>query len=142
MRNIDETCIGYMLLGYTVAALFTSTDDKGEPLDKRFDHDQVSDEWTSAARADVARFYHENESDLDEYTDERTLNPDGNGFLTKTNFSKSWECAGQDFWLSRNGHGTGFWDRFEVADEVRDRLQEAARDFGESCLFEGDCEVG
>ena len=24
------------------------------------------------------------------------------------------EQAGHDFWLTRNGHGTGFWDRSEI----------------------------
>jgi hypothetical protein len=47
--------------------------------------------------------------------------------------------AGHDFWLSRNGHGTGFWDRDSsyYSDHVRDWLQRKAAQFGETdTLFE------
>ena len=38
------------------------------------------------------------------------------------------ERAGHDYWLTRNGHGTGFWDRDELdADGLGDRLSDAAR---------------
>ena len=44
------------------------------------------------------------------------------------------EQAGHDFWLSRNGHGTGFWDRDSsyYSDHVRDWLQRKAEQFGET----------
>jgi len=47
---------------------------------------------------------------------------------------KSITQAGHDFWLSRNGHGTGFWDRDSsyYADHVRDWLQRKSEQFGES----------
>jgi len=35
------------------------------------------------------------------------------------------ERAGHDFWLTRNGHGAGFWDRQELPGEVRDDLTAA-----------------
>lgn len=41
--------------------------------------------------------------------------------------------AGHDFWLSRNGHGTGFWDRGLGAEG--DRLTDAAHAFGEVNLY-------
>lgn len=37
-----------------------------------------------------------------------------------------------NFWLSRNGHGAGFFDR---CDDIGDRLQESARAFGEVNLY-------
>lgn len=38
--------------------------------------------------------------------------------------------AGHDFWLSRNGHGAGFFDRRELeADDLGDRLQASCGDF-------------
>lgn len=40
--------------------------------------------------------------------------------------------AGHNFWLSRNGHGTGFWDR--GWEDKGDRLHELARSFGEADL--------
>jgi hypothetical protein len=41
--------------------------------------------------------------------------------------------AGHDFWLSRNGHGAGFFDRGN--DPVFDRLQDAARHYGERNVY-------
>ncbi|AXQ69062.1 hypothetical protein HOU02_gp147 [Caulobacter phage CcrBL9] len=40
--------------------------------------------------------------------------------------------AGHDFWLTRNGHGVGFWDR--GLGEVGETLSEAARKVGEYSL--------
>ena len=44
------------------------------------------------------------------------------------------EQAGHDFWLSRNGHGSGFWDRdySYYGDHVRDWLQRKSEQFGET----------
>ena len=41
--------------------------------------------------------------------------------------------AGHDFWLTRNGHGAGFWDRPEVYGQaVADELTRACEFIGES----------
>ena len=44
--------------------------------------------------------------------------------------------AGHDFWLTRNGHGAGFWDR--GLGEVGDRLSNACKAFGSYDLYIGD----
>jgi hypothetical protein len=44
--------------------------------------------------------------------------------------------AGHDFWLTRNGHGAGFWDR--GLGVIGDRLSEAAKSYGEYDLYVGD----
>lgn len=44
--------------------------------------------------------------------------------------------AGHDFWLTRNRHGTGFWDR--VLGEVGKALTEAAHTYGSCDLCVGD----
>lgn len=59
-----------------------------------------------------------------EWNDEGTLTPDGEKRLTADLFAflddaevaalvATWEPeqVGPDFWLTRNGHGAGFWDR-------------------------------
>tara|TARA_R110000803_G_scaffold162836_1_gene226526 strand:- start:86 stop:430 length:345 start_codon:yes stop_codon:yes gene_type:complete len=39
--------------------------------------------------------------------------------------------AGHDFWLTRNGHGTGFWDRVDVYGDYRaEQLSVNAEAFG------------
>jgi hypothetical protein len=44
--------------------------------------------------------------------------------------------SGHDFWLTRNHHGAGFWDR--GLGEVGTRLTAAAHAYGESDLYIGD----
>jgi hypothetical protein len=44
--------------------------------------------------------------------------------------------AGHDFFLTRNRHGAGFWDR--GLGEVGDRLTEAAHSYGEQNLYQDD----
>lgn len=46
--------------------------------------------------------------------------------------------AGRDFLLSRNGHGTGFWDRSQLPDSVAMGLTEIAKSFGECDPYCGD----
>lgn len=44
---------------------------------------------------------------------------------------------GQDFWLTRNGHGAGFWDG-DWPDEIGTWLTEIARPYGEVYLYVDD----
>lgn len=46
--------------------------------------------------------------------------------------------AGHDFWLTRNRHGAGFWDRHDVPNDVGKRLTDAAHAFGPFSLYLGD----
>lgn len=43
---------------------------------------------------------------------------------------------GYDFWLTRNGHGVGFWDR--GYGEVGEKLTENANKFAECYIYLGD----
>lgn len=44
--------------------------------------------------------------------------------------------AGHDFWLTRNGHGAGFWDR--GLGEVGEKLTAASKHYGSCDLIVGD----
>lgn len=46
------------------------------------------------------------------------------------------EMSGHDFWLTRNRHGVGYWDR--GLGDIGDKLTEAAHTFGEVGLYVGD----
>lgn len=62
-------------------------------------------------------------------------------FLETTNLG--WEQIGHDFWLTRNGHGSGFWDR-GFAGETIDNLVVSSKAFGESSIYvneQGEMEV-
>lgn len=51
------------------------------------------------------------------------------------------ERAGHDLWLTRNRHGTGFWDRVygdDLDKDLGERLTEAAHKIGERHLYLGD----
>lgn len=49
---------------------------------------------------------------------------------------KTGHTGGVDFWLTRNRHGAGFWDRGLGA--LGDRLSEAAKVYGSVNLYRGD----
>jgi hypothetical protein len=46
------------------------------------------------------------------------------------------ERAGTDFWLTRNHHGAGFWDR--GLGDVGDKLTANSHPYGETDLYVGD----
>lgn len=48
-----------------------------------------------------------------------------------------WESAGHDFWLTRNGHGAGFWDG-DWPEPYATQLTDASKRFGEVDLYTGD----
>jgi hypothetical protein len=82
-------------------------------------------------RRDCARFFRQNRRDLASYCDH---------LVRRDRSSTSMEYAGHDFWLTRNGHGAGYWSRDyeDGAEAVGERLAACARRFGESDLYVGD----
>lgn len=109
---------------YLVTALWSSGDDKGEPLDQKVGVSDISDESLKKADRDCKAFYDKAEIILGKNGDEITsLDP---------------ESIGHDFWLSRNGHGAGFFDAEYLDDEMQDALQELARSFGQVDPVIGD----
>jgi hypothetical protein len=51
------------------------------------------------------------------------------------------ERAGHDFWLTRNGHGAGFWDRYygdQEGTKIGKQLSDAAKVYGSIDLYIGD----
>ncbi len=117
---METTTLNAFSRQYVSTALWSSTDNAdesgGEPLDARYTAEDIAPESLATMAAECASFREANESDLDEWND------DGQ--------------AGHDFWLTRNGHGAGFWDRDRGA--LGDRLTEAARAAGTSDLYVGD----
>jgi len=98
---------------YLDAALATSTDDSGQSLD-RSSGDIAESSYNQMLRQ-ASKFEHEHSEDIGGDT----------------------ERAGRDFWLTRNGHGAGFWDG-DWPKAVGDRLTKAAKKYGEQTLYVGD----
>jgi hypothetical protein len=113
------------LHAYIVAALWSSTDDAGEPLDSVFTPDDIAPQTLEEMRADCADFVQSNASDLAGYCARMEC-----GQWTGE------QRAGHDFWLTRNGHGAGFWDR--GLGDLGARLSDAARVYGGVDLFTAD----
>lgn len=94
---------------YLHAALFT------EELDGQYDLKDFTPEALRRAYDDCLRFRLAERDNLavayEEYTEK--------GLVNHPDAGSPDACAGHDFWLSRNGHGTGFWDRgLSVGDEL------------------------
>lgn len=45
---------------------------------------------------------------------------------------------GHDIWLTRNGHGAGFWDRTELEGDLGQILTQYAEDIGPREIYRGD----
>lgn len=126
--NRDQVTIEIVTRHYLICALWSSYDDEGEPLDSRFDLSDISNEAKSKAREDVAAFL-------------ELLAQEG------IDWTENWnaEQMGHDFWLTRNGHGAGFWDRHgsrnEDAHAMGKRMSELVgfrTPFPEIDLYVGD----
>lgn len=83
------------------------------------------------AKAECRKFRRMHRGRLLRYVNLRTEECDRKGY-------DAWECAGHDFWYSRNGHGVGFSDRGN--DPVFEKLQDACG--WESPFSEDDAYIG
>ena len=84
--------------------------------------DDLSPELLSTMARDCAVFEEDNQEDIAAVADTFGL--------------RDREHLGHDFWLSRNGHGTGFWDR--GLGDIGERLHTAAQRVGSQDLYRGD----
>tara|TARA_Y100000310_G_scaffold300671_1_gene336531 strand:+ start:788 stop:1144 length:357 start_codon:yes stop_codon:yes gene_type:complete len=100
---------------YIEAALWSSVDDDGR------DVDDIAPETLAAMRADCRAFYIANEA---------AIWCDGGP-------QPQAAMAGHDFWLTRCGHGAGFWDG-DWPEPHAQALTDAAEAFGNIDLYLGD----
>jgi hypothetical protein len=105
---------------YIAAALWSTMDESdeqgGKPMDENYSLDSLATKTLDVMEADCRRFQQENAEDLNQRTSKQ---------------------GGHDFWLTRNGHGAGFWDGGWPKD-VGKRLTDAAHAYGEVYLSVGD----
>lgn len=107
-----------MTQAYLTCALWSSTDENGEPLDSVFSLDDLSAEALNDAQTDCALFV----------TDAQRAGLD----LSQL----SEDQIGHDLWLTRNGHGAGFWYRGLGA--LGESLSDIARRMGGVDAYAGD----
>jgi hypothetical protein len=122
----------YELAQYVATALWSTNADHLDPegtgsagsLEDHFGPEDIAPEALESMRADLLSFV-------------ENVDPQALAF---------WEAelgagqVGQDFWLTRNGHGAGFWDRFGagVGQAFGRHLTDESKPYGESYLYAGD----
>lgn len=113
---------------YFEAALWSTTDESdeqgGEPLDKNYSISDFADDTRDKMISDCADFQ-ERFGELISDDDSPKIEQYGRD-----------EIAGHDFWLTRNGHGAGFWDGDWP--NHGDELTNASKEYGEFYLYVGD----
>lgn len=108
-RDVGDFCEAYI-----ECALWSETDDNEEPLDKNYIRQDIEYDTLQKMIEDCNEFELENEASLDGLCPSK---------------------CGHDFWLTRNGHGAGFWDREKLTNEQRDLLTEGSKKFGAFNLY-------
>jgi len=100
------------MVAYVVCMLWSSVNDNDTPLDSIADIDALDANARAKVYQDCAEFL---------------MNPKAREALDSGAWSA--EQLGHDFWLTRNGHGVGFWDRGKG--DLGDALTEIAARYGE-----------
>ena len=132
MRKCSKRCCGrkcksFGQLGleefisqYIETALWSTNDESdergGEPMDANYSASDFAPEAMTKMRADATLFYNANYTLWQMDADDST--------------------AGHDFWLTRNGHGAGFWDGDYPTNGKE--LTKRSKKFGEVWLYVGD----
>jgi hypothetical protein len=113
INNLDD-----FTRAYIEAALWSTNDESdeqgGEPLEKNYSASDIAPETMEKMIADAADFQ-ERFGEL--YSDSSQ--------------------AGHDFWLTRIGHGAGFWDG-DYPEPEATKLTDASKEYGEFYLYIGD----
>ncbi len=106
---------------YLAAALWSSTDDNGDPLDENYSEFDIDQASLDNMAWDTDNFQNYNEDLLNEAYD-----VDG----------QDESDAGHNFWLTRQGHGAGFWDGDYP--KTGDRLTAETKKYDPTDLYVGD----
>lgn len=129
MYDVDE-----VLPHYIATALWSSMDESdengGDPMDQNYTPEDLAPETRETMRDEVADF-------LAGIERER---PGVYDAMAETLWSDPGQ-VGHDFWLTRNHHGAGFWDRYygdQPAAELGDYLTKCAHPYGSVDLYVGD----
>jgi len=114
-RLCNDSGLLEMVASYAETALWSSTDESddggGEPLDESYGVDDIEADAFAAMVADCEAF---RDCQAEMLVD---VSPSD---------------AGHNFWLSRNGHGAGF---FDSSAEHADALQAATKPYGSAYLY-------
>ena len=120
------TALDEFTRAYIECALWSSTDEDSKSLDASYSVADLAPETLDSMVKDCRDFQESFAELLALAYEKYTHSPD-------------WiheEQAGHDFWLTRNRHGAGFWDR--GLGDVGQVLTDMAHPYGEVNLYVGD----
>lgn len=116
--NVDN-----MVQAYLECALWSSTDENMNSLDKKYDIAAFSKEAVEHAKKDCQNFIDECEDAIESSVHYNNINKDVR--------------MGIDFWLTRNRDGAGFWDGHWSSPEA-EILTKASHAMGSVDVYEND----
>lgn len=119
----SESSLRAFTRGYVACALWVGLDSEADPATA----DDLDATALETLTRDAADFYASNRELLVQACTTR------NGGLVTID---GMEQMGHDFWLTRNRHGAGYWDR--GLGEVGQSLTDMAHPYGEASLYWGD----
>lgn len=113
------------LRAYVECAIWSSTDiDTSEPLDKKYSGEDLSEQALDKMNKDLTKFF-------------ETYHKLITFAYSAVNIEADSKQVAHDFWLTRNHHGAGFWDRPELYHNqiIADKFTALAHSFGEADLL-------
>lgn len=124
---LDKVYRDAFTVQYLETALWSSNDEStpegGEPMDKNYSIEDMHNSVLLWALRECSEFFEANS----EWIDSENFTGQGDAY----------EQAAHDFWLTRNGHGAGFWDG-DWTEPAATKLTDASKAFGECSLYIGD----
>lgn len=125
-----KTVLAEFMHGYLTTGLWSetdqSTDSGGFPLDDNYTVADIDKSCVASVTEECQDFILANIRELQAYVHS----------LGDSCDYTAWGRAGHDFWLTRNGHGCGFWDR--GLGSLGDKLTKAAKVYGSADIYVGD----
>lgn len=143
----EQTINGITLDPFTIAYLETALwaehdnadENGGEPLDANYDIGDFTAEALQRAK-DVCNDFRQMEwsedRDPTERTERRTMTVQAWLDSIDRPAASAAESDGHDFWLTRGGHGAGFWDR--GYGDIGRIVTAACKTFGSDDVYVGD----
>jgi hypothetical protein len=108
-------------------ALWSSSDGEGTPLDAQYDIRHIAAETLKKLIGECQQFQaspvYQSAMEAEAYERESEHSTE--------------DLAGHDFWLTRNGHGAGFWDG-DWKEPHASALDALSKSFGQVDLYVGD----
>lgn len=126
--KLDEFTLAY------IDCMLWSTNDEsdptgGEPLDENYDVDDIDHDSLLRIVGDCQEFQMIHAGDIN-----------GNCIAVRELPWTDLEMAGYDFWLTRNGHGEGFWDE-DWEESAGQRMDKTSKEYGEVNPYVSDGKI-